>query len=368
MNLLDRSTLIADAEKYYNLLYEKFLFTRKDRQTTRPFEWIPHYSLLALLGLGALLLSYKSDKLKFLEKYDFFSLIKNSVLDNEKITFISISAVYFGIIIFTGIIDFIFEKQKKSKLLDYDLYDFCLIFDSYSKLKSYSINKIDDYIISMIPAINEYIENTSITVDVIESDPGLRFFGNPIHQLNQLERRFSWFKATDETKMIAKAFGALPYIIKEISNKNSNWERILPLLENLLIFEYTKILAQSKTSDNNEIKELGFSSLHEFGKLANEMYKFDETLNIESPITQFNDKIKTTVTKISQLLFSKNFFVLFSSWFVFVLLFTLAILSLLMRLTGLAIDSTILIGAFAAALAGSIAIASQIQSMNNKEH
>lgn len=367
MNLPNRPNLIAGAEKYYNLLHEKFSFTKKDRQATSTLERIRNYSLLMLVGYGALVLSYKSKKLISLENNEFFSVLKRSILDNEQITFITAIVIYFGIIFFTWIIEYLFDKKKEPKLLNDDLYNFCLAFDSYSKLKSYSISKREEYVKSMLPSINQYIENTSITLDVIESDPGLRFYGNPIHQLNQLERRFSWFKTTDETKLVAKAFGVLPYIITEISNKNSNWESILPLLENLLIYEYTEILTRSEISNKDEIKKLGLSALHEFGKLANEMNKFDESLNLTNPTTRFGDTIKTTFDKANKLFFSKNFFVLSLTWFVFVLLFSFAILSLLMKLTRVAIDSEILIGAFAAALGGSIMIADKVQSLRNKE-
>lgn len=317
ISLLDKTNLLNDAERYFNLLQESFVYTRNDNKNTSATDRIRSLTFWTLPIILLLFFVDLSEYTGFIKNNAYYISIVKYLSFYTKNWFVIVVCCYVSIFVLTGIVDFFIAKRKKPKLLDYSYYDFCLIFDSYSNLKSYLINRRKEYFESAIKSINEYNSNMSTTIDVIESDPGLRWHGNPVYQINQLKRRYTWFKVTNETQIIASGYGKFPYLVRENIKSNNNIEYILELIELIVIYEYCKILTQSDIREKTEIESYGYLSIFKFGEKVNEMWQNDEIQENQSAYHSLGAILSKYITLFNLGIKSSKITIRLFCWWVF---------------------------------------------------
>lgn len=312
-NISERANLLKDAENYFNFSKELFKNTKKDNESSSFFGFIKAF-LLILFPSYSIALSYPKCFIS-LQNSTYYDLIKKYLIDDAFTGFSTIVLFYISIVILLNIIEYLFKINRK--LLDYTLYDFFYVYDGYDKLKLYLTSRHIDYIKSATDSINLYNDNNLTTIDLIKYDPGLRSFGNPEHQMNQIQKEYSWFKVTDDTKIIATGLSKFENLVKSSFKSKKNLNIILSIMELLVIYEYSKILIRSDMQDKDQVEAVGLSCILEFGKKVNSEYQANniEQIKIQSP--KIIKEITVLLEKFHKGIESTNLIVRLFWWWLF---------------------------------------------------
>ena len=313
---LNRENLLYEANDFYRLLSADFVKSRQYKlQESKNIFNIINTTLLLLIPFSIIAL--------FIEKEEIFVFIKNNYYYSTALLFIkntffnSSESIYYtclGLVtlFFSNlVIGNIYESTKQKKTLDLTKYNFCLIYECYHNINLFQRTKHEEYIETMMPLMNEYLQSFTVSIDLIEKDTGLRNYGDSLHQLNQVQSRFKWFQVTQNTLLIAEAFGKLPLLVK-YSYINKKWNNVSIQLENILIYEYSKIKPTESIQQKEQLEKVGEIAIIEFGKKSSILtYELPTEIYFSEKIIK---KVEPVWDKTILLFRHKNKIIRFVSW------------------------------------------------------
>lgn len=357
-DLLDKADLLKNAENYFNLLREKFIYTKKSDETDSTFGRIQILAFFIPLILCVVFpIMEQSEDIGFLKSNEYYIILKNYIKDEPIHSIFIIACSYILLQIVIQLIGSLINRKNESNSLDGDIYSFCLAFDSYIKLKNYLQSSQKEYIRSIVSSIDIYNGKISTTLDMIERDPGLRFHGNPLHQINHLQSEYNWFRVTDDTQTIASGFGKFPYLLKESLEKQINLNNILYLIELIVVYEYCKILAQSEKQDKNKVEIYGFLSILEFGKKTNELMQYDKKEEFKGDFVKLTKRFEKYKQTFQTGIESPRLIIRLLWWWLFWQIAIIMIVIFVVKISNVNLDGNIVSAMVATPVAGAIALA-----------
>lgn len=359
----DKKLLEGIISDYFNSVEDLFIYRLKNDWKIDASFFIFAISILFLvLNIIPILPVYNDNYFLFL-----FDFIKKHVnLPFEEFNFWIKWALGSIVSLFTyGIALIVFkywEKRDSKKALRPSYLSFCYAFSLRKEIKSYLINENETHLENTL----NYFENviSSVTKSPFYSNRSDKAKSVTFSNLRkELNKDYEWIEFTDETNNILDSLSTIGAKLERRLRLKTELDKTLPLIDFLVLYEFSKIKPNELNSDGVELKDQRVKYIKEF---ANQLNGIKEIEDIIEDSNVKRNKVKTLITPIVNLFSSSNILIMFFSWLV--LLTILFVLSSILVINSLkiSIDSTILIGLLTAPFLGAITLVATIYTKNKK--
>lgn len=270
-----------------------------------------------------------------------------------------VSLIAFGI---AFIIFKYWDKRDSKKALRPRYMTFCYAFSLRKEIKSYLINENETHLENILTYFEKVI--SSITKSPFysgrsENAQSITF----VNLRKDLNEKYEWIEFTDETNNILDSLSKIEEKLERRLRLKTELDKTLPLIDFLVLYEFSKIKPNELNSDGVELKDQRVNYIKEF---ANQLNGIKEIEDIVEETNIKRNKVKTIITPVVNLFSSSNILIMFLSWLV--LLTIVFVLSAILVINSLkiTIDSTILIGLLTAPFLGAITLVATIYTKNKK--
>jgi len=335
-----KENLLLLAKEYYDVFENNFLKYRRieKHQIISFFSFFFLAFVLPVISLFTFFL-LKNIKVKILTEYfDYFlGLLLTAIIVNISILiYYSIKSDRF--------------KNEESIFRDSKI-SFCYLFRSFSLLEKYAESNIKDQLKEGKKSFEGYQFETHLKNKLeIEFLEGANEKKIDILKFSQkYTNKYFWFQLDNQSKKILESLKSTNEKIANRINEGFEIDIVLPILKNLLLFEYSTLNAE-KTFVNGLVGDFSEDLLLDY---------VSELDKVSLPKREAKKKAKRTDSlklSISGLFLNKNILISFISWFVILLFVFGAALILAQQYFSIPMDSKILIGLISAPFAGAIAI------------
>jgi len=354
----DKSLLDGIISNYYNSVEDMFLYRLKN-------EW--KFTLtLTIFASSTFFLFFNIIPILPLTDTNYLGSIFNLVMSYSKLPIIEYN---FGIkwalgslvsLIVWGVTYLPFKYwdiQDSKRALRPKYLSFCYIYTLRKDLKSYLINENEIHLSKSVSYLKKVI-NPITTIKVSDKST------LTIQELsNQIAKQFSWVDFTAETKKIIDSISTINDKIIQRIDQRKEIEKIVPLIDLLTLYEFSKIKPDEFNSIGITLKEKRFEYLKEF---TNEL---DKIGFIENSII-IDERKSTRIKSIFKFLISSfsdsNILILFISWLILLSILFIVTSILVINFLGVKMDSTILIGLLTAPFIGAITLSATIYTKMKK--
>ena len=173
-----------------------------------------------------------------------------------------------------------------------------------------------------------------------------------------------WFKLDDSARLVAEGYARFNSAVLGRVRQRIEIERIELILTHLSLYEYSRIEKHSKQEIGNaraSISNVGKDCLFDFARALTKLPDLPKT-SPSNAIQSRTTPSQTVATKTRALLRHENPLVCFLTWFLVFSLVFAPIVTLILKLLSMSLDSTILIGIISVPFAGAVAIAAAIHT------
>lgn len=254
------------------------------------------------------------------------------------------------------------ENRESKKALEERYMTFCYGFSLRKEIKSFLINENQTH-----------LENTLTYFDKLTSDiTKSPFFSRNSEHANSvtfvslrkvLVKKYGWIEFTDETNYILDSISRINSKLKRRLNQKIELEKTLPLIDFLVLYEFSKIKPNLPNSEGQELKDQRVKYIKEFAILLNKMEEIEDVFE-ENSAKQTRQKIITST--FDNLFSNSNILIMLISWLVLLIIIFIPSSIIVIRILEIKIDSTILIGLLTAPFIGAITIVTAIYSRIKK--
>lgn len=248
---------------------------------------------------------------------------------------------------------------------------FCHVYNVIRELKAYLTNERLEHLQKAKSDFAIYLKNSEVNFELEVEEMRPPQMGGTIkikkstnigNLLDELYANFWWFDLKEKANSIANAYRQLPSKITRRLNQGVETDKLINLLSNLMLYEYSKIKKTSAdeftTNKECTVTELGRMCLIDF---ASEISKLDELKEQhERKESNLKDFVKNSFAAIYKCLMSKNILITFISWYLLLIIFFGLSLFIATKLVNIKIDSTLIVGLFTAPFAGATTISTAI--------
>jgi len=341
------------ADHYFTSIHDIFQKTAKQNK---------HEDLVFALGLSFVIISFAAIVI-------FIKFKLNIRADSDHFMFVMIATmfIYLPFIILTLLK--LESKRRKGNLRGEKL-AFCHIYKVIHELKAYLTNERLEHLQKAKSDFASYLKNSEVNfeLEVEEMRPPqmggtttIRKSTNVGNLLDQLYANFWWFDLKEKANSISNAYRQLPSKITRRLNQGVETDKLINILSNLMLYEYSKIKkisADEFTTKESTITELGRMCLIDF---SIEIDKLDE-LKEQTERKEGNLKafVKNSFAAIYKCLMNKNILVTFISWYLLLIVFFGLSLFIATKLVNIKLDSTLIVGLFTVPFAGATTISTAI--------
>ena len=234
----------------------------------------------------------------------------------------------------------------------------CYLYNTVEEIKTFIVNERTVHIETAHKSIIEYFKEGEF---IISYDPTKKKGLLISKRIENLMKNYTWFEINNSTSIVVKAISNFKEKIINRIEQKKDLEKIIPFLEDLLIYELLKTksrLVNNKIENEESRNELMKTYILSFSKSINQLDKIELVPELKKK--RWSNKIIYSLRKAIDLFSSGNILVLFISWYLlFFLIFSFSLLIGIYTLN-IELDSKILIGAFTAPFLGAITITATI--------
>ncbi len=251
------------------------------------------------------------------------------------------------------------DYKKEKKALKTKYLNFCYIFSLRKELKNYLITENENLLDKGVSYFQKVIDPI-ITFSVIgESSTTL----SVVKLKQHITKQFSWINFTPETERIINSLSTIDNKIIQRIKQKKEIEKIIPLVDLLILYEFSSIKPEVLNSNGVTLKE---KQLDYFTTFTKEL----DTIDIVEEVNVINDsktdKMKLAFSKLVNLFTTSNIMVLFISWLILLSILFVLTSILVINFLNIKLDSTLLIGLLTAPFIGAITLSATIYSKTKK--
>ena len=254
------------------------------------------------------------------------------------------------------------ENRESKKALQARYMTFCYGFSLRKEIKSYLINENQTHLENTIT----YFEK--LTSDITKSP----FFSRNsdhaksvtfVNLRKELVKKYGWIEFTEETNYILDSLSRISSTLERRLNQKIELERTLPLIDFLVLYEFSKIKPNLSNPEGQELKDQRVKYIKEFAIQLNTMEEIEDVFE-ENSSKQTRQKIITST--FDNLFSNSNILIMLISWLILLTIIFIPSSILVIKILEIKIDSTILIGLLTAPFVGAITFVTAIYSRNKK--
>lgn len=359
----DKKLLDGIISDYFNSVDDLFFYRLKNDWKIDASIFIFLISIL-FLALNILPILPAFDDNYFLSLFDYIK--KNIELPFEEFNFwikwalgTIVSLIAFGI----AFIVFKFWGVKDTKkALSHGYMTFCYAFTLRKELKSYLINDNEIHLENTLPYFKKIISSILITPFYLSKSDGSKAVTLNILR-KRLLKNFEWIEFSTDSNNMIDSLSTIDAKIERRLKLKIELDKILPFIDLLVLYEFSKIKPNEINKNGIELKEQRNNYIKEFANQLNEVKEVEDAVE-DSNVRR--TKVKTIIAPIIRLFSSSNILLMFFSWLVLLTLVFVLSSMLVINSLRLTIDSTILIGLLTAPFIGAITLVATIYTKNKK--
>ncbi|WP_127140954.1 hypothetical protein [Flagellimonas marinaquae] len=247
------------------------------------------------------------------------------------------------------------SKKESKKALAKKYLPFCYIFSLRKELKDYLISGDE----RQLSNSDKYLEKA------IQHFGEMKYDKLPVSVANietRLVKKFDWIEFSDLTNKILKAFSQVKDKLGKRINERKEIEKIISPIDFLIAYEFTHIKPDSTNVPNNKLEGLRKKYMEMF---ADEVNNMNDLVVPTQDTLKPKKRLRTTFQIFIKALMSSNIFILFFSWYIFLLLIFWIVGYFTVNYFDMVFDSTIIATLLGAPFAGAIALSTAIYSKNH---
>lgn len=359
----DKSLLDGIISDYFNSIYRQFEYRRKNKWKIEFFSVLYNMSILfTILNVIPFLPGVSDNYLHSLylsiKQYLTGTPFKDYNFYTKWLLGLALSLVILAI---TYPFSKYWNVQEKRYSLSRKLLMFCYVYTVRTELKSYLINDNSQHIENSKNFFKQYIKTLTYRNYEGESD---KTISAHIGELtSQLKEKYSWIQFDESTEDIINALSSVEEKILERLIQKVDLEKIVPLIEYLVLYEFSKIKKDELATDGTPLSHKRLSYILSFADGINSLEKIEIANDNANPSKNL---ISEMIHAIPALFSSNNIFVLFISWLILLISLFVPISLLIISNLKLKVDSTIIIGIISSPFIGAITLVATIYSKNKK--
>lgn len=250
------------------------------------------------------------------------------------------------------------DVKETKKALNRKQMTFCYAFSLLTELKKYLINDNEMH----LENTSKYFNNIISSFTDFQISNGSKYLNLGLPKLREeILKRFDWFGLTRETNEIIKAISSVDKKVIERLKQKIELDKIIPILESITLYEFSKIKPDEKDMLGKKLRDKRNNYLEEFAERINILGEIE---NVTENKRRKVNYLKTTVSLIIDSFTSSNILVLFSSWLVFLTIIFVIVALIVVNITSLKMDTTLLTGILTVPFIGAITFTTAIYSKN----
>lgn len=180
---------------------------------------------------------------------------------------------------------------------------------------------------------------------------------------SEIKKQNGWIEFTSDTIHIVNSISTINNKIFQRIKLKRDIDKILPLIDLLVLYEFSIIKPEITNSRGIKLKEKQPDYLKDF---IEELDKTDSVEHLLVNKEKESSRIKSIFATINNFLSSPNILILFFCWLVLLLIVFIPVSFLIISLFNIKLDSTIMIGLLTTPFLGAITFAGIIYSKTKK--
>lgn len=250
-----------------------------------------------------------------------------------------------------------YTMRFNKRALGDEYLSFYYAFSLKKNLKSYLINGNSIYDTTNIRFFNKLAEQ----INTFKVSDQLSLTIQKLY--NEIRKQHNWIEFTPETINIVNSISSINDKIFQRIKSKKNIDKILPLIDLLVLYEFSIIKPEIINSKGIKLEEKQVDYFKEF---IEELNKTDSVEHLFVIKERERLRTKSIFAMINNFLYSPNILILFFCWLLLLVFVFIPVSSLIISLLNIKLDSTIMIGLLTTPFLGAITFAGIIYSKTKK--